>query len=144
MAVAKSQINISFFDTYYATLSSCRDLVAEAIMLASQLKMVRPIPEQARIIRYCIEFLVTQAHRSVLWRCQASQIARSRVTEFGANGDTYTAKLQALKTRSENEAYQAFRRVLQMIKETLDEQNPYSMSELFLPGKSVPLISSIF
>ena len=104
--------------------------------MATSIKMQKPIPDQARVIRYCMEFLVSQAHRSLTWRCQSAQIARSRISDFNPNDATndYVTRLQALRLRSEDEAFQACTRTLNMIREAMDAQSPDSLSEIFLPG----------
>jgi hypothetical protein len=107
------------FDTLYSTIKQCRESFGQALVLLQSTD--RLPPEQKRILQYCMEFMLAQAHRIVSWRCSEEQLARARTASSSGSGsqqddfETYKSALQSLRVRSAEEAFQAARRVMRTI-----------------------------
>lgn len=78
-------------------------------------------PDQKRVLQYCTDFMLAQAHRIILWRCSEEQLTRARTASSSLTGiqeddfEKYKTKLQALRVRSTEEAFQAARRIMKDI-----------------------------
>lgn len=119
LAAARPRLKLDVFDDLYGTLRAARESFTEALLLLSATNVQQP--EQKRILKYCIDFMLAQAHRIVLWRCSEEQLARAQSAPSSVGGiqqddfETYKSKLQSLRVRSAEEAFQAARRIMSNI-----------------------------
>lgn len=114
--MARPRLHIDFFDSFYASMSAAREVIVRAIHLHHAYGNPRPPPDQAMVLRYCIELVVAQTHRVVLWRCQADQVKKAIPNGVDKRPDTYEARLQDLALRSQEETFQSARRVMAIIR----------------------------
>lgn len=114
--MAKSRLRIDFFDSFYMSMSAARAVIVQAIRLHEVSGNPRPPPDQAMVLRYCIELVVAQTHRVILWRCQPAQLQKAAAAAIGEWPDTYEVRLRALALRSQEETFQSARRVMAIIR----------------------------
>jgi hypothetical protein len=137
LAVARPRLNIEFFDTFYPLLAQCRNSLHEALEMFKPTG--KPRPEQTRVIAYSVDFMMAQAHRIVLWRCSEEQLQRASTAATAQPGkdveniETYKMKLQMLRSRSTEEAFQAARRIMKVIS-AIFEPHDQGTAEFFVPG----------
>lgn len=119
IAVARPRLKLEAFDSFYATMREARQSFHQALDML-QAHGSEP-PTQKRVMQYCMDFMMAQAHRIVLWRCSEEQLERARTAPLSSGGiqqdffDTYRSKLQTLRMQSAEEAFQAARRIMRSI-----------------------------
>lgn len=116
LAAARPRLKLQTFERFYSTMKQCRESFAEALLLLRATS--REPPEQKRVLQYCMDFMLAQAHRIVLWRCSDEQLERARTAPASIGQDdyeTYKVKLQILRHQSTEEAFQAARRIMRTI-----------------------------